>query len=449
MSPRLVIFDLDGVLIESRDMHWKTLNMALAEFGYKQIEHHEHLARFDGLPTSKKLDMLGILGDVREGIWAAKQLATARMIQQTPQDPDLIRIFTMLRNNDIRVAVASNATHRTTTAALARLGLLELTDAIVTPDDVKRPKPYPEVYWRAMEAVGAVATNTVIVEDSHIGRQGAHDSGAILVPVEGRADVSYEKVMAAFPPPAMPQPWRQKALRVLIPMAGLGSRFAEAGYTFPKPLVEVNGKPMIQAVVENLNVADAEFIFIVQREHFDKYHLGYLLNLIAPNCRIIQLDGVTEGAAATTLIARELINDERPLLLANSDQLLEWNVNETLYAFNADGISGGIVTFKASHPKWSYVKLGDNGFAHTVAEKRVISNLATAGVYYWKHGRDYVRCAEAMIAKDIRTNGEFYVAPVFNEAIQEGLNIRVKDCSRLWGLGTPEDLRTYLDAHKE
>jgi len=226
-------------------------------------------------------------------------------------------------------------------------------------------------------------------------------------------------------------------------MAGAGSGFAQAGYTFPKPLIEVNGKPMIQVVVENLNI-EANYTFIVQEEHYEKYSLQYLLNLIAPNCNIVKVNGITEGAACTTLLAKEFINSKDPLVIANSDQFVEWNSNECLYAFSADGIDAGIVTFEASHPKWSYARIGSDGFVSEVAEKKPISNEATVGIYFWKKGSDYVRYAEQMIEKNIRTNNEFYVCPVFNEAIQEGKRVRVKRIEKMWGIGTPEDLDYFL-----
>jgi dTDP-glucose pyrophosphorylase len=235
-------------------------------------------------------------------------------------------------------------------------------------------------------------------------------------------------------------------MNVVIPMAGHGSRFAQAGYTFPKPLIEVNGKPMIQVVVENLNI-DAHYIFIVQKAHYEQYQLKYMLNMIAPGCDIVQVDGVTEGAACTTLLAKQFIDNDNPLLLANSDQYVEWNSNECLYAFTADGIDAGIVTFHSVHPKWSYAKLNDAGFVAEVAEKRPISDLATVGIYYWKRGADYVKYAEQMVQKNIRVNNEFYVCPVFNEAIADGKKVRVKSIEKMWGIGTPEDLKTYLDHH--
>jgi dTDP-glucose pyrophosphorylase len=189
-------------------------------------------------------------------------------------------------------------------------------------------------------------------------------------------------------------------------------------------------------------------VFIVQEEHFHKYNLKQVLNLIKPGCDIVTINGITEGAAVTTLLAKEYIDSNEPLLIANSDQIVEWNSNECLYAFDADEIDGGILTFKATHPKWSYAKIGDNGFVSEVAEKNPISDNATVGIYYWKHGSDYVKYAEDMIEKDIRTNNEFYVCPVFNQAIEDGKKIRVKEIEKMWGIGTPEDLNYYLENNK-
>ena len=232
-------------------------------------------------------------------------------------------------------------------------------------------------------------------------------------------------------------------MNVLIPMAGAGNRFAQAGYTFPKPLIDVNGKPMIQVVIENLNI-DAHYIFIVQKIHYEKYNLKHMLNLIAPACDIVLVDGVTEGAACTTLLARKYIDNDKPLIIANSDQYVEWNSNEVIYAWSADEIDGGILTFESTHPKWSFAKIDDYGFVSEVAEKKPISNNATVGVYYWQKGSEYVKYADQMIDKNVRTNNEFYVCPVFNEAIQDGKKIKIKEINKMWGLGTPEDLEYFL-----
>ena len=203
---------------------------------------------------------------------------------------------------------------------------------------------------------------------------------------------------------------------------------------------------MIQVVTENLNIK-ANYTFIVQKEHYEKYSLQHLLNLIAPGCNIVQVDGITEGAACTTLLAKEYIDNDEPLLMANSDQFVEWDSNETLYAFSNGNCDGGIITFPATHPKWSYAKLGEDGYVSEVAEKKPISEHATVGIYWWAKGSDYVKYAEQMIEKDIRVNNEYYVCPVFNEAIGDGKKVRIKEIEKegMWGIGTPEDLNYFLE----
>ena len=456
MQNKLVIFDLDGVLIESRELHYEALNDALRKVGNNfVITREEHLSLYDGLNTTKKLEMLsekkGLDRKYFNQIWQDKQVATFNLIRQFPKNNKIRQMFAKLSSNGIKIAIASNSIRETVKLALLSIGVMEYVDYYVSNEDVKRTKPYPEMYWQCMTALNVLPKNTVIIEDSHIGRQGALDSGAHLVPVKDSHDLTMEKIDEAIDTlngvVKKMIPWRDKKMNVLIPMAGAGSRFAAAGYTFPKPLIEVNGKPMIQVVAENLNV-DAHFIYIVQKEHYDKYNLKQLLNLISPGCDIVQVNSLTEGAACTTLLAKELINNDEPLLMANSDQYVEWNSNECLYAFTADGVDGGIVTFRATHPKWSFAKLGDDGFVTEVAEKNPISDIATVGIYYWKKGSDYVKYAEQMIEKNIRTNGEFYVCPVFNEAIGDGKKIRVKDVPKMWGIGTPEDLNYFLEHYK-
>jgi len=457
MPQKLLIFDLDGVLIDSRDAHFEALNHALGVFDQKYvISREDHLSVFDGLPTTKKLEILaetrGLSRELFDVIWKSKQEFTIQLLAQLGINKTAINIAEALRQRGWKIAVASNAIQKTIVTALDAIQLLPHVDYIVSNEEVTRPKPFPEMYWRCMTETGALPKHTVIIEDSHIGRQGALDSGAHLYPVENVADLQENQFMAWIDEfegqdRTKPVPWRDKKMNVLIPMAGAGSRFAAAGYTFPKPLIEVNGKPMIQLVVENLNI-DANYIFLVQKEHYEKYNLKYLLNLLSDKVTIVQVDGITQGAACTTLLAKEFINTDNPLVIANSDQYVKWNSNECLYAFTADGVDGGILTFTATHPKWSYAALDDHGFVKEVAEKRPISNIATVGIYYWRKGSDYVTCAEQMIEKNIRFNNEFYVCPVFNQAIEAGKRVRVKSVQEMWGLGTPEDLQVFLQHHK-
>jgi HAD superfamily hydrolase (TIGR01509 family) len=450
---KLIIFDLDGVLVDARELHYEALNGALGFFDKNYIiNREEHLSTYDGLPTKKKLNMLtknkNLPKNLYDEIWKKKQEETIKIIKNNMEYDNRMRsILEKLKNQGYIICVASNSIRDSLKMMLVKKGLIEYVDFYYSNEDVKNPKPNSEIYMRCMIKAGVNPKETLIVEDSHIGRQAALNSGAFLCAVKNPDDVTLEKInknILEFNNLHHKTPkWQGGKMNVLIPMAGAGTRFQEVGYTFPKPLIDVRGKPMIQLVVENLNIS-GRHIFVVQKEHYEKYNLKYLLNLIAPNCEIIQVCGITEGAACTTLLAKEFINSEEPLLVANSDQYVEWNSNEFMYSMVADNVDGGILTFNATHPKWSFVKLNNDGFINEVAEKKPISDIATVGIYYWSKGSDYVKYAEQMIEKNIRTNNEFYVCPVFNEAIGDNKKIKNYSINKMWGLGTPEDLNNFI-----
>jgi HAD superfamily hydrolase (TIGR01509 family) len=452
----LAIFDLDGVLIDSKELHFEALNEALREISPEfEISHRDHSTKYDGLSTSRKLEMLhaekGLLIENFDKVWKLKQEITVRMLGEIEFDQELVSFMDFLKGQGIKLAVASNSVRKTIDIVLEKLGILSFFSLILSNEDVTSSKPHPEIYWKTMMHFQAVPDATVIFEDSYVGRLAAQRSGARLIPIENRQDLTWQKIrqVGSASSTLLPvkTPWKSDKLNVLIPMAGAGSRFEAAGFTFPKPLIEVRGKPMIQVVVENLNI-DARYIYIVQKSHFEKYNLDYLLKIITPNCEIVQIEGLTEGAACTTLLARDYIDSEESLIIANSDQFVEWNSGETIYSFMADGIDGGIVTFKATHPKWSYARIDENGIVEEVAEKKPISDIATVGIYFWRRGSDYVKYADTMIEKNIRTNGEFYVCPVFNQAIEDGKKFRIRNIEQMWGLGTPEDLNFFLENQK-
>ncbi len=454
MSVELIIFDMDGVLVDARELHYNALNRAIEKIDKSlKITRSEHLSTYDGLPTSKKLMMLtknkGLSKDLHHTVWQLKQDATREIItNEFSYDERMRSVLRTLKTEGYKIAVASNSIRETVKMMLLRKGLLEYIDFFYSNQDVKNPKPSVEMYLKCMIKANVPPTKTVIIEDSHVGRKAALDSGAHLCAVRDPDDVTLEHIrehieIVSKNSENRPK-WQGGKMNVLIPMAGAGSRFEKAGYTFPKPLIEVNGQPMIQTVTENLNI-DATHVFVAQSEHYEKYNLKNLLSLISPGCKIVQVNELTEGAACTTLLASEFIDNDEPLLIANSDQFLDWDSNEFMYAMTADEIDAGMVTFEATHPKWSFAKLDDQGFVSEVAEKKPISNIATAGIYYWKKGSDYVKYANQMIQKNVRTNNEFYVCPVFNEAIQDGLKVKTFDITKMWGLGTPEDLKTFLD----
>ena len=310
------------------------------------------------------------------------------------------------------------------------------------------PKPFPEIYFKVFIKYGIFPYESLVLEDSSHGRQAAISSGANLMPIKDIKDVSLKNIKIYIKNNSkkminISKQWEDNKLNVLVPMAGAGKRFADAGYTFPKPLIEIDTKPMIQWVIECLNIK-ANFIFLIQKEHQEKFNISSVLKILKPNCKIIEINELTEGAACTTLLAENYINNNNPLIIANSDQYIRWNSSTTMYNITTKKYDGAILTFKSIHPKWSYVKEDKNNLVSEVAEKKVISDKATVGVYYWKHGSDYIKYAKQMIKENIRVNNEFYVCPVYNQAISDKKKIKAIEVEEMMGLGTPEDLNQFL-----
>jgi len=444
---KLIIFDLDGVLINTKELHYLTLNESLDE-KYK-ITWDEHLCEYDGLKTNQKLELLTIkkgLPDCEHKlIWENKQRLTLNGLKNTEKSEKLIELFKKLTESGYKIACCSNSVKKTVLLILSKLGIIEYFDVIMSNEDVLNCKPHPEMYWKTISKIGVLPENTLIIEDSPFGLLAANRSKSNVLRVTSPDDVTYINIMNKIQNLKMVETikWKDTKLNVLIPMAGAGSRFEKMGYTFPKPLIDVNGHPMIKVVVDNLSL-DANFVYVVQKSHRKQFNLDALLNLITPNCQIIEVDGLTEGAACTALLAKEFIDNDNPLFFANSDQFVEWNSVEFMYKMQETNVDGGIVTFESTHPKWSFAKLDENGYVTLVSEKKPISNVATVGYYYWKKGSDFVKYAEEMISKDIRVNNEFYVCPVFNQAIKDGKKIITYTAEKMWGLGTPEDLNQFL-----
>lgn len=434
---KLVVFDLDGVLLDFCEVHYEALNDAIAEVAGPLfcISRDEHDSFYNGRSTRAKLALLhdrkGLSPDLDDTIFERKQALTASAVSRVTPSQELRSLLTRLRSEGYQTVCATNCIRATLDAALTALGILELFTFTVSNEDVTTPKPSPEIYQLCHEKAGVTARETIIFEDSPIGLTAAGMSGSWVTCVPSPASLTENFVMSALSP-----------ITIVIPMAGNGSRFTKAGYVDPKPLIPVRGKPMISWVVDNLAVPNARFVFIIRADYPESCK-DYLRS-IAPGCSILVVDKVTEGAACTVLLAKDLINNETPLLIANSDQYIEFDAAEFVHSFHQSGADGKISTFDGSrNPKWSYAAVKD-GFVTEVREKDPFSDHATTGVYLWKRGSDFVRFAEQMISKNIRVNNEFYTVPVYNEAIAAELKVTISDCKMMWGLGVPEDLEYFL-----
>ena len=450
---KLIIFDLDGVLVNTKKIHYKAFNLALKKNKTNyQINFTEHVKKFEGLPTKEKIKILikekKISEKYSNRIYLDKQKLTSKLLKkEVKYNHKTYKLFKKLKKN-FNIAVATNSINSTLNACIKNLKIKKYIDFSLGTNQIKHTKPHPEIYLKCLIEFGYMPRETLIIEDSYVGRLAAKESSCNLMPIKEMKEVNYSNIMKNIDmlnkqkTMAIKKYWEDENLNILIPMAGAGSRFVKAGYTFPKPLIEIHGKPMIQWVVDSIQIK-ANYIFIIQSSQQKKYNLKSLLKALKPNCKIIDLDKITKGAACTTLLAKKFINNSKPLLIANSDQFVEWNSAKTMYNFVSKNVDGGILVFNSIHPKWSYAKTVENDLVEEVAEKKVISNKATVGIYYWKKGSDYVKYANEMINKKITVNNEYYVCPVYNQAIKDKKKVITVNVDKMWGLGTPEDLKYF------
>jgi NDP-sugar pyrophosphorylase family protein len=237
-------------------------------------------------------------------------------------------------------------------------------------------------------------------------------------------------------------------LQIVVPLGGKAARFQERGYTFPKPLIEIGNQSMIELVLQNLAPPDPhQYTFICRKEHLTEFYLGDMLQLLEPGAHIIPLERETAGALCSVMLAIDLLDREQELLIANGDQFIADGLPQFYDACRAPGIDGCILTFTASHPRWSFAKTDAQGRVRAVAEKRPISKQATAGLYYFRRAGDLLAAAERMIVKGLTTAGQFFVAPVYNELILDGKTITTHHLPEgaMHSLGTPEDLEWFME----
>ena len=236
-------------------------------------------------------------------------------------------------------------------------------------------------------------------------------------------------------------------INIVIPMAGAGSRFVQAGYKKPKPFIDVSGKTMIERVLDNLAYPDAKYILIARKEHVEQEKELTAAICQRYNAQFVLIDKLTEGTACTVLFAKDMIDNDNPLVIANSDQIVDMNIEDFVNDCFHRELDGSILTFTDlyKNPKWSFARINEKFLVEEVQEKVPISDIATVGIYLYGHGRDFVNSAVQMIIENDRVNKEFYTCPTYNYAIRQGKRIGIYNIQfeQMHGLGTPEDLATY------
>lgn len=235
-------------------------------------------------------------------------------------------------------------------------------------------------------------------------------------------------------------------MKVILPMAGGDEAFRKAGFLFAKPLIEIAGRPLFEHAFAPLRaIPGARFVFVIRKEDDLRFHLGEVLRLLDPEARVIRAEGETAGAACTALLAVEEIDAEDELLIANADQILDFDVAGAIARLRGRGLEAGTVVFDSIHPRWSFVKTDAEGQVIEAAEKRPIGRNATAGLYWYRQGRFFVEAAKAMIAKGASVNGGFFVCPTFNELIlaQRRIGVERIDRGQYVSLASPQAVEEY------
>ena len=341
---KAIFFDLDGVLFDGKVFHRDLFLMTVAQFGISAVDESYHEKYLEGLSTKQKIDILIekrlLSPQSKMDFFDIKQNLTEIALcgKQKPNEY-LISILQILKEKGYRLICLSNSITVTVERSLYLIGILDLFNAVYGNESCANPKPSPDPYLNAFKIEGVAPSEVLILEDSVYGRTAAYTSGAHVLPIVDTMDVTLDKILKAIHLVNQGQMSEEKkTIHVVVPMAGLGSRFTKAGYTVPKPFIPVFGKPMIQWVIDNMKVHPEmyggvpvaspwalKFHFIVQQAHLDAYNFDALCKSCDLDYTITPITSVTEGAACSVLLAKEHINNGEPLVTVNSDQFLEWN----------------------------------------------------------------------------------------------------------------------------
>ena len=452
---KVLLFDLDGVLVDFANLHEEAFIKAWNQFYPDHaIDHSFHILYLEARSTRSKIDIcfkiFSIIADetTKQRIFEAKQRLTDRLLDTEQVYTATTRALMWAKSRGYKLAVCSNSIRSTVLKSLRRLACDDIFDLILSNEDVEKPKPSPDIYLKAMELLGVQPDDCIIFEDSSVGRSAAmaalKGSKGQLIPIVNAQDITY-KLLEAICEGTGIYPIQPKKINLVIPMAGLGSRFQKEGYCIPKPFLPVFGKPMYRWVIDNMMPsspalrAAVDVHVLVREEQASLFESDKSIT-------IHTVPKLTEGAACTVLSIRDIINTDDPLIIANSDQFLEWDVDNFYLALlhpSFDGVISTFVQHDMNDIRWSYARLDADGCVMEVAEKKVISKFATTGIYGWRRGADFVAATDDMIAQNIRVNGEFYVCPVYNH-MKQPASIRIINCKKMWGLGVPTDYEHFL-----
>jgi beta-phosphoglucomutase-like phosphatase (HAD superfamily)/dTDP-glucose pyrophosphorylase len=445
-----LFFDLDGVLIDLKELHRDAYITAWNHMSPQSpIDIAFHAAHLEARPTKDKVVLCNQILKTNVPVCevsALKQTLTEQLIGDFKGLAAVSETICWLKSQGHQLACCSNSIRKTIVIALTKLNILDQFDLILSNEDVNQSKPHPEIYLKAAQHFGVTPQECLVFEDSVVGRSAAQDAGCQVIPITNASDITIEFLQVCLEGKSRIPLNCPKQIHLVIPMGGLGSRFEKEGYVTPKPFLPIFGKEMYKWVIENMLPRNpviralVQVHIIIREEHRPLFKMTEGIHLHT-------IPTLTEGPACTVLAIRDIIHTSDPLIIANSDQHLEWDSDALYYSLLHPSMDGIISTFSQLDPtdiKWSYAKTDTNQNVIEVAEKRYISSNASTGIYGFRRGSDFVTFAESMIEQNIRVNNEFYVCPVYNEAIRANKTIRVLECSKMWGLGVPKDYEIFL-----
>ena len=343
-------------------------------------------------------------------------------------------LFKYLKKHSCKIGIVTNENTEYSKSTLSKFGLLNHIDLLISKNDVNNIKPHSEPYIRAISFFGDNLNKYIIFENSEIGIKSAKGTGIFFFEVKNNIDIETIKNINNI-----------NDINILIPMAGLGSRFLKRGFKKAKPLIEVDKVPMIKKAIDSLNI-NGNYIFIVRVDENNDKLKKYLYDY-KQNCKIIEINFLTEGSASSCYLAKEYINNDKQLIISNCDQFLEWDSNNFLLDSYKRDLDCNLLTFESDFDKSSFIKTDQNNRGVMIREKEVISNNALVGVHYFKKGKFFVESYEEIFEKKIKFKNEYYLSTVCDNMIKKGYNVShflLKDDHKFHSLGTPDEYFKFL-----
>ena len=442
MIYKYYLFDLDGVLINTDNIQYNSTKEAIYNTCKYDISSKDDINIFKStITTRKKLEYLVnrkvIKDNDVEKIYSLKKSIANEKFEKITIDKKKIELFEFLKDNDCKIAVITNSNKNSANIILKHIGIYKYIDYFITNEDVVNSKPHSEPYIKAMIKFGGDINEYIIFEDSEIGLISAHGTGCKVYEVKNSNDVNLDLIKSLNNIND-----DISNINIVIPMAGLGNRFKERNFKTLKPLLKIKNATLIEYAINTLDI-NGNYIFIIRKNNED---IKNILKKIKKDCKIIEIDYLTEGSASSCYLAKDYINNNNELIISNCDQILEWSSERFLNKTRELNLDCSVLTYLSDSNKNSYIKVDNANLAYKIQEKDVISNNALVGVHYFKKGSLFIKSYEEIYQNRIKIKDEYYISTVCNNLIKDCRvgHVPLNYHEKYHSTGTPEDYFKYL-----